>query len=67
MSASKFWLVIAVVTGLLWAVLGLAIDGLLAGILLGVGGFIGTLFMAGMVCSGAERQGGDDDNETLEM
>jgi len=55
-----------VATGVLWGVLGLVFDGIVGGVALGAVSFLATLFMGGMVCAGAERQGGSDD-ETLEM
>jgi len=66
MSARRFWLWISVATGVLWGVLGLVFDGIVGGVALGAVSFLATLFMGGMVCAGAERQGGSDD-ETLEM
>ena len=41
-------------------------DGGVAAVIVGIMGFVGTLFMAGMVCAGSDRRGGSDD-ETLEM
>ena len=66
MKIQHFWLIVASVTGFLSAVLGGAMDGVGAAIILGILGFIGTLLMAGMICTGSERKGGSDD-ETLEM
>ena len=66
MNKQRFWLIVSVVTGLLWAVMGAVMDGVVAAVILGIIGFVGTLFMAGMVCAGSDRRGGSDD-ETLEM
>lgn len=71
MKKQHFWLIVAAVTGLLWAVLGLAMDGIGAAIILGIFSFVGTLLMGGMVCAGSEgnRKAEEvrSDDETLEM
>lgn len=56
MSARKFWLVIAVVTGVLWGVFGGIVGGIEGGVVLGVMGFVGTLFMAGMMKAASTDQ-----------
>lgn len=67
MSARRFWLVIAVAAGVLWAVFGGILGGIVGGIILGVMGFVGTLFMAGMLRAASDSKEEKDGDETLEM
>lgn len=66
MDNKKFWLIISAWCGVMLGIIGFIFDGILGGLLLGIAGFLATLLMAGMVCSGADKEGGSDD-ETLEM
>lgn len=69
---THFWLMIAVLTGLLSAVLGGTISGIGGAIGLGMIGFIGTLLTSGMICTGAKRnypeeEEGETDDEIVEV
>ena len=73
MKETHFWLMFAVLTGILSAALGGTVSGIGGAIALGMIGFVGTLLTSGMICTGAgrnypeeEEEGGTDD-KTMEM
>lgn len=55
MKEIHFWMWIAALTAVLGAALGGTISGIGGAIVLGIIGYVSTLLMAGMICTGAKR------------